>query len=248
MIVDNQTVLRRGVVNALADWGDIEVVAEAGGAEEALVLALKRRLCLDVVLVGLKLPEISEMNGMSGVNEFDGMATIQALHAAYPGARLIAFTDIHDTSLLKQAMQAGAVGYLPKGVAPDALVQAIRSEGDPGPETPTTTRIAAPTVLRSDLDYGQRLTDHEREVLALLAEPLSYHDIAERLMLSQHTVKFHVRNICTKLGTRGRSETAILAWQRGLIPAGERGRYAGHVNGGSESRATTQSQYRSWQH
>ena len=197
IVVDDQVVLRRGVVSLLSEFDDIEVVAEASSGEEAL--ALCQTISVDVVLMDLLMP------GMSGVE------AIQALHDAYPDVHLIAFTSYRDDSLVEEALRAGAISYLLKDVLPDDLAKAIRLAGQGMP-------VLAPAQRYPKLGYD--LTDRERQVLALLTEGLSNHDIAERLVITPATVKFHTRSIRHKLGTTSRTETAILALQNHLIPVG----------------------------
>ena len=208
MIVDDHVVLRRGVVASLSEFEDIEVVAEASSGEEAL--ALCQTIPVDVVLMDLLMPP-----GMSGVE------AIQALHDAYPDVQLIAFTSYRDESLVEEALRAGAISYLLKDVSPDDLAKAIRlaSQGMPV-LAPAATQSLVHALAQRHPKLGYDLTDRERQVLALLTEGLSNHDIAERLVITSATVKFHTRSIRHKLGTTSRTETAILALQNHLIPVG----------------------------
>jgi NarL family two-component system response regulator LiaR len=207
MIVDDHVVLRRGVVASLSDFEDIEVVAEASSGEEAL--ALCQTIPVDVVLMDLLMP------GMSGVE------AIQALHDAYPDVQLIAFTSYRDDSLVEEALRAGAISYLLKDVSPDDLAKAIRLAGQGMPVlAPAATQSLVHALAQRHPKLGYDLTDRERQVLSLLTEGLSNHDIAERLVITPATVKFHTRSIRHKLGTTSRTETAILALQNHLIPVG----------------------------
>jgi two-component system, NarL family, response regulator LiaR len=204
MIVDDHTVLRRGVVAALAEFEDIDVVAEAGSGEDALVQCQANGP--DVVLIDLMMP------GMSGIE------AIQALHDLCPDVQLIAFTSFRDESMVEEALRAGAIGYLLKDVAPDELVKAIRlaSQGMPA-LAPAATQSLVHALAHRQPKLGYDLTDRERQVLKLLAEGLSNQNIAERLVITPATVKFHTRSIRHKLGTTSRTETAILALQNNLI-------------------------------
>jgi len=207
IVVDDQVVLRRGVVALLSEFEDIEVVAEASSGEEAL--ALCQTIRVDVVLMDLLMP------GMSGVE------AIQALHDAYPDVHLIAFTSYRDDSLVEEALRAGAISYLLKDVLPDDLAKAIRLAGQGMPVlAPAATQSLVHALAQRYPKLGYDLTDRERQVLALLTEGLSNHDIAERLVITPATVKFHTRSIRHKLGTTSRTETAILALQNHLIPVG----------------------------
>lgn len=207
MIVDDHAVLRRGVVASLSDFDDIEVVAEAGSGEEALSLCTI--IPVDVVLMDLMMP------GMTGIQ------AIQELHNAYPDVQVIAFTSFRDESLVEEALRAGAISYLLKDVAPDDLAKAIRLAGQGMPVlAPAATQSLVHALAQRHPKLGYDLTERERQVLALLTEGLSNHDIAERLVITPATVKFHTRSIRHKLGTTSRTETAILALQNHLIQAG----------------------------
>jgi two-component system, NarL family, response regulator LiaR len=207
MIVDDHAVLRRGVVASLSDFEDIEVVAEAGSGEDALVLC--QAGMPDVVLIDLMMPP-----GMSGVE------AIQALHDTCPDVQLIAFTSFRDETLVEEALRAGAISYLLKDAAPEELAKAIRlaSQGMPV-LAPAATQSLVHALARRQPKLGYDLTERERQVLALLAAGLSNQNIAERLVITPATVKFHTRSIRHKLGTTSRTETAILALQNHLIQA-----------------------------
>jgi NarL family two-component system response regulator LiaR len=204
MIVDDHAVLRRGVVASLAGFEDIAVVVEAGSGEDAL--ALCQTGMLDVVLIDLMMP------GMSGID------TIRALHDRCPDVQLIAFTSFRDENMVEEALGAGAISYLLKDVAPDELAKAIRLAGQ---GMPVLAPAAAQSLVRAlshrQPKLGYDLTDRERQVLTLLAEGHSNQTIAERLVITPATVKFHTRSIRHKLGTTSRTETAILALQNKLI-------------------------------
>jgi len=207
IVVDDQVVLRRGVVALLSEFDDIEVVAEASSGEEAL--ALCQMIPVDVALMDLLMP------GMSGVE------AIQALHDTYPDVQLIAFTSYRDDSLVEEALRAGAISYLLKDISPDDLAKAVRLAGQGMPVlAPAATQSLVHALAQRHPKLGYDLTDRERQVLALLTEGLSNHDIAERLVITPATVKFHTRSIRHKLGTTSRTETAILALQNHLIPVG----------------------------
>jgi NarL family two-component system response regulator LiaR len=207
MIVDDHAVLRRGVVASLSDFEDIEVVAEASSGEDALVLC--QTIMPDVVLIDLMMP------GMSGVE------TIQALRDTCPDMQLIAFTSFRDETMVEEALRAGAMSYLLKDAAPEELAKAIRLANQGMPVlAPAATQSLVHALARRQPKLGYDLTERERQVLALLAEGLSNHDIAERLVITPATVKFHTRSIRHKLGTTSRTETAILALQNHLIQAG----------------------------
>lgn len=207
LIVDDHTVVRNGIAFSLLAFSDLEVVAQASTGEDALKLCAEAEVLPDVVLMDIFMP------GMGGV------ATIRALHATYPQIHVIALTSFQEGSLVEEALQAGAIGYLLKDVAVEELAKAIRlaSRGMPI-LAPAAAQALVHTVVRRPPAIGQDLTDREREVLALLAEGLSNQQIAERLVITPATVKFHTRSIRSKLGTSSRTETVVLALNNHLVP------------------------------
>lgn len=204
MIVDDHTILRRGVVASLADSHDIEVVAEAGSGEEALELC--RTVTPDVALIDLVMP------GMNGIE------TIHAMHGSYPDIQCIAFTSFRDEGKVEEALRAGAISYLLKDVETDELAKAIRlaSQGVPM-LAPAATQSLVYALAHRQPKLGHDLTERERQVLALLTSGFSNQHIAEQLVITPATVKFHTRSIRHKLGTSSRTETAILALQHHII-------------------------------
>ncbi|MGZ3600426.1 MAG: response regulator transcription factor [Ktedonobacterales bacterium] len=201
---DDHMVVGNGIRFSLHTFPDIELIAQATSGEEAL--ALCERLQPDVVLMDLIMP------GMGGV------AAIAALHARWPAIQVIALTSFQEASLVEEALRAGAIGYLLKDVAVDELAKAIRLARR---GIPMLAPLAAQALVRAAATrppkIGQDLTDREREVLELLAKGLSYPQIAERLVITLATVKFHTRGIHRKLGTTSRTQIAILALHHHLI-------------------------------
>jgi len=216
IIVDDHAVLRRGVVAGLAHCGDIEMVAEAGSGEEALVLV--HHLFPDVVLVDLTMP------GMGGV------ATIQALTVALPATRLIAFSDLQEGRLQEEAaVQAGAVASLSKDVPPDVLAGVVRTahygelELVRALNQPSVRELTPPSPPPQDHRVDDlHLSPRQHEVLTLLTEGITYDQIAERLSITAYTFKSHVKNLRFKLGTTNRTATVILAWHPQRDPAKRR--------------------------
>src|SRR5579871_6165052 len=198
MIVDDHPVVRRGLALSLLAFDDIEVVDEASTGEEALVLSSEAHP--DVVVMDLKMP------GMGGV------AAIRAIHEYWPGVRVLALTSFQDGNLVQEALQAGAVGYHLKDITIDELAIAIRHTYA---GRPTLSSVAAQALLQNistkQEKIGRDLTEREREVLALLVKGLTNPQIADRLIVSEATVKFHLRSIRSKLGASSRTETVALA-------------------------------------
>lgn len=207
LIVDDHVVVRNGINFSLLAFDDLEVVAQAGTGEEALRACVESDTLPDVVLMDLMMP------GMGGVE------TIRTLHEDMPQVQIIALTSYQDGSLVEEALHAGAIGYLLKDVSVEELAKAIRLAARGMPIlAPAAAQALVHTVARRPPPIGHDLTEREREVLGLLAEGLSNQQIAERLVITPATVKFHTRSIRSKLGTSSRTETVVLALTNHLVP------------------------------
>jgi NarL family two-component system response regulator LiaR len=203
MTVDDHEIFRSGIRYLLLTFDDIELLAEAHGGEEALHLCEQARP--DVVLMDMM------MSGM------DGVESTKAIREQYPDVQVLALTSFYDRELVQRAMQAGAIGYLLKGISRERLGEAIRSAHA---RQPTLSAEAVEALVRppqSPQGLGQDLSKREREVLELLAEGLSNAEIAERLFVSIAAVKYHVSNILSKLGATNRTEAVSLAMQHNLL-------------------------------
>jgi two-component system, NarL family, response regulator LiaR len=198
LIVDDHPVVRRGLALSLLAFDDLEVVNEASSGEEAL--ALTPEVHPNVIVMDLKMP------GMGGV------AAIRALHEQWPEVHVLVLTSFQEGNLVQDTLQAGAVGYYLKDITIDELAMAIRLTYA---GRPTLSAVATQALLQSistrQEKIGQDLTEREREVLTLLVKGLTNPQIAERLVVSEATVKFHLRNIRSKLGASSRTETVALA-------------------------------------
>ncbi|MBN1221496.1 MAG: response regulator transcription factor [Anaerolineae bacterium] len=206
MLVDDHAVVRSGLAAFLLAFDDLELVGEAGDGEEAI------RLCgqttPDVVLMDLVMPGL------------DGAETTRAIRQQYPRVQVVALTSFREEGLVQRALQAGAISYLLKNVSADELATAIRAahagQSTLAPEAvQALVHAAASLPLRK---IGQDLTNREREVLALMVAGLNNRQIAERLVISPSTAKFHVSSILSKLGVASRTEAVALAVQHQLIP------------------------------
>jgi DNA-binding NarL/FixJ family response regulator len=201
MMVDDHALVRAAVRQAITA-PDVEMVAEAATAEEALELAMQVRP--DVLLVDIDLP------GM------DGVALVRELAPRLPGTRIVMLTVSSSDRHLLDAMRYGACGYLTKDLAPEALLRSVRSAYDG--ELAMPRRLAARLVSRlvesssrvtdSDDPALATLTPREVEVLRLLADGLTDREIAEALTVSPRTVETHVSSVLHKLGARNRAEAA----------------------------------------
>jgi NarL family two-component system response regulator LiaR len=203
MTVDDHEIFRSGIRYLLLTFEDIDLMAEAHSGEEALCLCEED--CPDVILMDMM------MSGM------DGVESTRAIRERYPDVQVLALTSFYDAELVRQAMQAGAIGYLLKGVSKDRLGEAIRSAHA---RQPTLSAEAVEALVRppqSPVGLGQDLSQREQEVLELLAKGLSNAEIAERLFVSVAAVKYHVSNVLSKLGATNRTEAVALALQHHLL-------------------------------
>ena len=201
--VDDHEVVRGGIKYALMGYDDVELVGDAHGGENALRLCEQVRP--DVVLMDLMMP------GM------DGVQTTRAIREQCPEVQVLVLSSFHDMDLVPRAMQAGAIGYLLKGVSNQELVEAIRAAHAGQPVLAKEAMVALVQAATPSPKLGDDLNEREREVLALLVQGLSNKEIAERLFLSVATVKYHVRVLLSKLGASSRAEAVALAWQHHLI-------------------------------
>jgi len=203
MTVDDHEIFRSGIRYLLLTLEDIDLLAEAHSGEEALRLCEEARP--DVILMDMM------MSGM------DGIESTRAIRQRYPDVQVLALTSFHDADLVQQAMQAGAIGYLLKGISKDRLGEAIRSAHARQPTLSTEAVEALVRRPESTEGLGHDLSQREREVLELLAEGLSNAEIAERLFVSVAAVKYHVSSILSKLGATNRTEAVALALQHHLL-------------------------------
>lgn len=204
LIVDDHDMLRRGLRFFLKSFDDLELVGEAASAQEAIQLCAQAEP--DVVLMDMVMPDV------------DGAEATRIIRRQCPQIQVIALTSFQEEDLVERALQAGAIGYLLKNVSAEDLAQAIRQahvgRSTLAPEA-TEVLIRATRERTDGPDYG--LTGREKEVLTLLVDGLSNAEIAERLVVSVATVKFHVRGILSKLGVSSRTEAAAVAWREDLL-------------------------------
>ncbi len=203
LIVDDHAVVRSGLGTFLMVYEDLEQVGEADSGEEALRLCEEHRP--DVILMDLVLP------GQ------DGATATRIIRERWPETQVIALTSFKEEELVQSALQAGAISYLLKDVSADDLADAIRSAHA---GRPTLAPEAAEALIQAAIHrptLGADLTDREREILGLMAEGLSNPEIAERLVVSRSTVKFHVSNVLAKLDADSRTAAVAIAFQHKLI-------------------------------
>jgi DNA-binding NarL/FixJ family response regulator len=202
VVVDDHPIVRQGVIAALEDEADFEVVGAAESAEAAL--ALVGRLRPDVVLLDIELP------GM------DGVEAIPHLMAASPETKVLVFTAYDTDERVLGAVRAGAKGYLLKGAPTAEITGAIRSVARG--ESVLAPSVAARVVASMHAPRGSgRVTAREREVLQLIADGLPTKQIARALSISERTVKFHTSSLLRKLDADNRAQAVAQAAQRGLL-------------------------------
>jgi two-component system invasion response regulator UvrY len=205
MLVDDHALVRMGFRMLLAD-ADVEVVAEAGDGEQACQLYPQARP--DVVVMDLSMP------GMGG------MEAVRRLIAQDPKARVLALSAHEDTAHPRRVLRAGALGYLAKRSAPEALIEAVRavSRGDRYLDA-VTARALAMAQIEGDESPADVLSEREFSVFLQLARGVSVAQIAHTLSLSASTVGTHLYHVKQKLHASNQSELTLVALRWGLIQA-----------------------------
>lgn len=208
LLVDDQRLLREGLRTLLELHPDLRVAGEA--ADGVIAEAMVDQLSPDVVLMDLRMPRR------------DGVAATRRIALRWPGTPVVVLTTYDDDDLVFQALEAGACGYLLKDVGSDVLADAIRaaSRGE-SPLQPSVARKVLRRLRGADPpralpDTGEPLTEREAEVLGLLSTGASNREIAEKLFLTEGTVKNYISAILTKKGLRDRTQAALYALRRGL--------------------------------
>ena len=210
LVADDHQVVREGFAALLGTQADMEVVASAADGDEAVRLSAEHHP--DVVLMDVRMPV------MDGIE-----ATRQIAAADDAGPRILILTTFDLDDYVYDALQAGASGFLLKDVPAETLFEAVRViAGGEALLAPTITRrlIAEFARMRPRQvrpDALSALTPRETEILGLVAEGLSNHEIAERLVLSDETVKTHVSHVLRKLGLRDRAQAVVVAYESGLV-------------------------------
>jgi len=204
MLVDDHAVVRSGLSTFLMTCDDMELVGDVSSGEKALTLCSKAKP--DVVLMDLVMP------GM------DGATATRKIKEQCPEIQVIALTSFKEQELVEGALQAGAIGYLLKNVSAGELANAIRAAyaGKPTLAPEAAQALIQATRMPTE-KIGFNLTDREREVLALLVEGINNNQIAERLVISRSTAKFHVSSVLSKLGVASRTEAVVTAVKHKLV-------------------------------
>lgn len=203
MLVDDHTMVRRGLATFLLVFDDMELVGEAENGLQAIQMATE--LLPDVILMDMVMP------GM------DGATATRAIRQQSPQVQVIVLTSFKEGELIKNALDAGAIGYLLKDVSADDLARAIRAAHS---GRATLSSEAAQVLIEAANQTpgpGLDLTEREREVLRLMIEGLNNTQIAGKLTVSPSTIKSHVSNILSKLGVASRTEAVTLALRNHII-------------------------------
>jgi NarL family two-component system response regulator LiaR len=210
LIVDDHAIVRKGIRALLSEAGGFEVVGEAGSGQEAVLRA--QESSPDVILMDVLMP------GM------DGIEATRLITSRQPKTRILVLTSFAADNKVFPAIKAGALGYLLKDSSPEELVRAIRQvhRGEPSLH-PTIARkllqeIARPAELQP---APEALTDREMTVLRLIAQGLSNQEIADRISVSEPTVRTHVSRILGKLHLASRTQAALYAVREGLTDPDE---------------------------
>lgn len=203
MLVDDHTMVRRGLATFLEVFDDLELAGEAANGDEAIELCA--RLLPDVVLMDLAMPEV------------DGVTATRVIRQRLPRVQVLALTSFKEEELIQNALQAGAIGYLLKDVTADELAEAIRA-AHAGRATLSPAAVQAMVhAAAQPPTHSHNLTERERSVLALMVEGLNNTEIAEKLVVSPSTIKSHVSHILRKLDVASRTEAAALAVRHHLV-------------------------------
>ena len=203
LLVDDHTVVRSGLGAVLMSYDDMSLVGEASNGEEAIRLC--QQLKPDVVLMDLMMPVV------------DGVSATRTIHEKMPEIGIIALTSFNERDMVEGALKAGAMSYLLKTVSASELIDAIRGAVAGKPSLSPEAAQVLVQGLKQDKSKQYDLTGREHEILALMVEGLPNQEIAERLVVSQSTVKFHVSNILSKLEVNTRTEAVALALKSKLV-------------------------------
>ena len=207
ILVDDHEVVRNGVRAYLDTLPEFKVVGEGASGEDAIHLVTE--FIPDVVLMDLIMPGL------------DGVETTRQIKKISPRTQVVVLTSYHDDVHIFPALKAGAISYILKDMKMDKLVDAIRRavSGEV-----TLHPLVAARVLRSLRGENEDeeaifadLTERELDVLKLIANGLTNSQIAEKLVISENTVKGHVSNILSKLHLADRTQVAVYAWQKGIV-------------------------------
>jgi len=203
LLVDDHAVVRSGLGAVIMSNDDFALVGEAGNGEEGVRKC--EQLKPDVVLMDLMMPVM------------DGVAATGLIRERCPQTKVIVLTSFKEKDQVEGALKAGAISYLLKTVTAEELATAIRGAvSGQSRLSPEAAQVLIQTIKEPKLETYD-LTDREKEILALMVEGLPNNEIADRLVVSASTVKFHVSNILSKLEVTSRTEAVALALKHNLV-------------------------------
>lgn len=196
LLVDDHRLVRAGLTSLLATAADVEVVGEAAdGAQSLEQVAVTNP---DVVLMDLSMPVM------------DGVAATRALRSGHPEVRVVVLSSFSDRSRVRDAIAAGATGYVLKDCAPDELLAAVRSAA--AGHAPLDPRVAGALLPGRDAaSPAEQLSERERQVLLLAGKGLANKQIGRELGISERTVKVHLGNVFRRIGVADRTSAALWA-------------------------------------
>jgi DNA-binding NarL/FixJ family response regulator len=206
LVADDHSLFRDGIISLLEAAG-FDVVGQVGDGQAAVEAAL--RLRPDLVLLDITMPQLS------------GLEALRLIKARLPETQVVMLTVSDDDADLFEAVESGALGYLLKDLSADEFFEMLNGlqRGEAAMTRQTTTRLMKEfaDLSRQRVEPAQNLTQREIELLRLVAEGLSNKAIAQRLSISENTVKYHLRNILQKLGVQNRTEAVTHAIGAGLL-------------------------------
>jgi NarL family two-component system response regulator LiaR len=203
MLVDDHSMVRKGLALFLKAYDDLELVGEAENGRAAIQLC--GEVLPDVVLMDMVMPDM------------DGVAATRKISQQFPQVQVIALTSYKEGDLVRNVLEAGAIGYLLKDVSASELAQAIRAAHAGRATLSPDAAQALVQTTNQPLPLGIDLTERELEVLVLMVEGLNNTQIAGRLGIRPSTIKSHVSNILSKFGVASRTEAVTLAFRHNLV-------------------------------
>ena len=210
LLVDDHTVVLKGLAFFLSMQEDLELVGEANNGKEALKKVGEAQP--DIVLMDLYMPEM------------DGIEATSCIKKEYPNVKVLVLTSFSDQAHVLPALKAGASGYILKDIEPDQLVEAIRSayKGNIQLHPDIASALLSQTLPQEEKQESSNihvdvLTARENEVLQLLAKGMSNKEIASVLVITEKTVKAHVSSILGKLNLSDRTQAALYAVKNGIV-------------------------------
>ena len=206
MVVDDHTIFRQGLVKLLESYRELQVLAQAGCASEAIDLL--NRVTPYVIVMDIKMP------GM------DGVQAMEQIKKKSPEVKVVILSMYDDAAYVLRTIRAGASGYVQKSASVERLIDTIISS-QMGQKSHFNLAVDSDVLLKVNEAgaHGKRsgLSDQERKVLRLLAEGRSNKEIAESMFLSEQTVKGYIHNILRKLDASDRTQAAVMALREGLL-------------------------------